>query len=154
MSEENLTKDDLILLMDSYKNMISMHQTILEQTARVIESLTGISLKQESILGIQGNVCNNLSEIVRKLDDCIKRLKDSNEKIDLVRETVGDNVKSLSDSIKEKINNHNVKSIEDHGKIKDKIHLGWIGMSSIIISIIGLIVAMVYGYVHLLHLPH
>ena len=30
MSEDKLTRDDLVLLMESYRNMITMHQTILD----------------------------------------------------------------------------------------------------------------------------
>ena len=39
MAEDRLTKDDLVLLMESYRNMITMHQTILDQTNKTIDKL-------------------------------------------------------------------------------------------------------------------
>lgn len=125
MSEE-LTKDDLVLLMESYRNMITMHQTILDQTSKTIDKLDGIATKQDSLFSKQGSVCLQLGNINGKVD-----------KLD-----TGDNIDELKAKVIDKLQDHEKKSIEDHGKITNKIYIGWIGMGTIIMSIIGLAVVV------------
>lgn len=120
MPEDNLTKDDLMLLMESYRNMITMHKTILDQTSKTIEKLDHITDKQDAISTKQGTVCNSLHNITEKLDG-----------------VVGGN-----SATQQKLDNHHEKSIEAHGKLANKIHLGWIGMGTIILGLIGLCVAI------------
>lgn len=131
MPDDNLTKDDLVLLMESYRNMITMHQTILDQSTKTIEKLDGIATRQDGISTKQGRLCNSLDKITTRLDDCTTILKDSNT-----------NISGMETKIKDEINIHEKKSIEDHGKITNKIYLGWIGMGTIIISLIGLTVTI------------
>jgi cysteinyl-tRNA synthetase len=131
MPDDNLTKDDLVLLMESYRNMIIMHQTILDQSTKTIEKLDIIATKQEGISTKQGNICSSLSKITNRLDDCATVMKDSNI-----------NISGMSTKITDKINTHEKKSIEDHGKITNKIYLGWIGMGTIIIGLIGLTITI------------
>lgn len=116
MAEDRLTKDDLVLLMESYRNMITMHQTILDQTNKTIDKLDHIATKQDSLFSKQGNVCMDLGQIKGKLDD----------NADLIKDSV------------EKISSHEKKSIEDHSKITNKIYIGWVGMITIIVTLIGL----------------
>jgi uncharacterized protein Yka (UPF0111/DUF47 family) len=141
MSEDNLTKDDLVLLMESYRNMITMHQTILDQSTKTIEKLDGIAIRQDSISTKQGNICGSLTKITDRLDDCASSLKDANTNID-----------KMEDKITDKLYTHEKKSIEDHGKITNKIYLGWIGMGTIIIGMIGLIITItkVINHVHVI----
>jgi DNA repair exonuclease SbcCD ATPase subunit len=148
MSEDSLRKDDLVLMMDSYKNMITMHQTILEQSAKIIELLSNISIRQDSIASRQEKICNILSEISKKLDDCSLKLQTGGDKVESLKSGLGDALKNVSESIKEKINNHNTKSIEDHNKITNKVYIGWIGMGSIILALLSLILIV---YIHALH---
>lgn len=118
MSDE-LTKDDLVLLMESYRNMITMHQTILDQTGKTIDKLDGIATKQDNLFSKQGSICLQLGKMA-----------------------TGDNIDDLRTKITDKLQTHEKKSIEDHGKITNKIHLGWIGMGTIIIGIVGLMVTL------------
>lgn len=120
MPEDNLTKDDLMLLMESYRNMIELHKTILDQSSKTIEKLDNITNKQDSISTKQGTVCNNLHAITGKLDSVIGSQSLHHQKLE----------------------EHHVESIKTHGKLANKIHLGWIGMGTIILAIIGLVVAI------------
>jgi len=125
MSEDKLTKDDLVLLMESYRNMITMHQTILDQTNKTIDKLDTIATKQDSLFSKQGSICNQLGSMNGKIDIL--------DKLD-----TGDNIDDLKTKVIDKLQDHEKKSIEDHGKITNKIYLGWIGMGTIIIGIVGL----------------
>lgn len=131
MSEDKLTKDDLVLLMESYRNMITMHQTILDQSTKTINKLDNITTKQDNIISKQGAVCNSLNNITEKIDRTNTKLKDTTDKIDNVGGKVAD-----------KIDEHEIKRMDSDGKIVSKIHLGWIGMGTIIIGLLGIIVTL------------
>lgn len=120
MSEDKLTRDDLVLLMESYRNMITMHQTILDQTSKTIEKMDNIATKQDSLFSKQGKICSSLNDINGNMDQVSKDLS----------------------TVTDKMNSHENKSIEQYGKVVNKIHLGWIGMGSIIIGLIGLVIAL------------
>jgi hypothetical protein len=109
MSEDNLTKDDLVLLMESYRNMITLHQTILDQSGKTIEKIDDMLTKQDKIYGRQKSTC-----------DILNRCADNLEKTCT------------------NIQTHTLESVKDHGKIINKIHVGWIGMASIILSLVGM----------------
>lgn len=121
MSEDKLTKDDLVLLMESYRNMITMHQTILDQSSKTIEKMDTIVNKQDTLFSKQGQICNSLDKITGSLDSTAKNLSD----------------------VAKNANTHEKKTIEDHGKLANKIHLGWIGMGTIIMGLIGLIIMLI-----------
>jgi hypothetical protein len=121
MPEDNLTKDDLMLLMESYRNMIEYHQTILEQSTKTIEKLDSITTKQDIISTKQNSTCIHLKSITNKLDSVIG---------------------SSADHHKE-LHDHNIESIKTHGKLANKIHVGWVGMGSIIVGIIAIVVALI-----------
>jgi hypothetical protein len=124
---DQLTKDDLVLLMESYRNMIIMHQTILDQTNKTIDKLNGMSEKQDFIFSKQNNLYDTLKNIVEKVNNSSLELKSNNEKTE-----------ELKSNIVEKLNSHELKSTEDHSKLTNKIYIGWIGMISIILALIGL----------------
>ncbi len=122
MTEDKLTKDDLVLLMESYRNMIVMHQSILEQSSKTIERLDNIATKQDNLFNKQNSVCTSLNNIGGNVDGLTTKVVD----------------------MERTVNNHEKKSIEVHGKIINKIHLGWIGMITIILGLIGLTTTMVH----------
>lgn len=131
MSEDRLTRDDLVLLMESYRNMITMHQTILDQTSKTISIMENIVTKQDSTLSKQGQVCNSLQNITGNLSTISINLSKTTDKID-----------SFENNIIKQFNTHENKTIEDHAKLTNKIYLGWIGMGTIIIGFVGLIYTM------------
>jgi cysteinyl-tRNA synthetase len=128
MSEDRLTRDDLVLLMESYRNMITMHQTILDQTSKTISIMENIVVKQDSTLSKQSQVCNSLQNITGNLSTISVNLSKTADKID-----------SFETDITNQFNTHNIRTIEDHGKLTQKIYLGWIGMGTIIIGLVSLI---------------
>lgn len=120
MSEDKLTRDDLVLLMESYRNMITMHQTILDQSEKTIEKMDVIADKQDKLFSKQGHLCNTLDKVSTNLDDATKSLFDA--------------AKGATA--------HEKETIRQYGAVVNKIHLGWIGMGTIILGLIGLIIAL------------
>lgn len=132
MSEDRLTRDDLILLMESYRNMITMHQTILDQTSKTIERMDNIASKQDSLFSKQGQIFSSLKDITGNIDSVASNLSITTDKIE-----------NMSNNISNKLNDNEKRSIEQHGTVINKIHLGWIGMGTIIIGLIGLVIALI-----------
>lgn len=122
MAEDKLTRDDLVLLMESYRNMITMHQAILEQTGKTIDKLDIIATKQDTLFSKQGNICTSIGDINKNMIEHDKEM-----------------VKNLDA--------HDKATIKDNGKLANKIHLGWIGMGTIILGLIGLIYTII-KFVH------
>jgi hypothetical protein len=145
MSEDKLTRDDLVLLMESYRNMITMHQTILDQTTKTIQAMDVIATKQDSLFSKQGNICNTINSIDKKMDkcslDCAAGLVTNTDRMD-----------SFKDSIVKVLNGHEKKTIEEHAKLSNKIYIGWIGMGTIIIGLVGLIYTIT-NLIQTLHPP-
>lgn len=131
---DQLTKDDLVLLMESYRNMITMHQTILDQTNKTIDKLDVISTKQDSLFSKQGSLCSSLNDITEKVVDSSTNIKTNSTKVD-----------DLKSGLIEKLNSHEIRSTEDHGKLTNKIYIGWVGMISIIIALIGLGLTLIHN---------
>jgi len=121
MSDNNLTRDDLILLMDSYRNHFAMNQTLLSQLTKLVDQQTHMIKKCDIIISKQSQTCSGLEKATLEL-------KDSNSKID-----------GMQNKIVERVDNHNLSSVKDHNSLKNKIYLGWIGMGTIILSLLGLI---------------
>lgn len=141
MSEDKLTRDDLVLLMESYRNMITMHQAILDQTTKTIERMDTIATKQDSLFSKQGQICHSLESITSGLEGVNTNLSNCNT-----------NIKTLDDSVSKQINEFDKRAIDNQGKLVNKIHLGWIGMGTIILGLIGLIMTL-SQYIKLPPLP-
>ena len=145
MSEDRLTRDDLVLLMESYRNMITMHQTILDQTTKTIDAMGVIATKQDSLFSKQSAICNTINGMSDKMaqysTDCNASLTTSTAKMDDFKNTV---IKTL--------NSHEKKTIEEHAKLANKIYVGWIGMGTIILGLVGLIYTLT-NLIHTIHPP-
>jgi tetrahydromethanopterin S-methyltransferase subunit B len=120
MSEDRLTRDDLVLLMESYRNMITMHQTILDQSEKTIEKMDNIANKQDSLFSKQSSICNTLNKVSANLDDTTRSLADAGKAATA----------------------HEKESLQQYSKLINKIHLGWVGMGTIIMGLIGLIIIL------------
>lgn len=65
----HLNSDDLILLLESYKNQIELNTTLLEQQKRISDQI-------ESLLTSQKTLCDSLHSMIETLNkqriDCVK----------------------------------------------------------------------------------
>jgi len=137
--EKSLSRDDLMLLMESYRNTVQMHTTLLEQQKRVIDFQHTIIDKQDSILGKQSSVCDKLTTLAASLDTCVQNMVKCNEttieKYASIQKDVEDDVEKLS----VKIEDTRIENVTQHSAITNKIYVGMVGSALIIIALIGLI---------------
>lgn len=117
----DLTKDDLILLMDSYRNHFAMNQTLLSEITKIIDQQNIITQKQDAIISKQSKVCD-------KLQTCADSLTKANEKID-----------GMQTNVVKEIHEHSLESSKDHGSTRSKVYVGIVGMGLIVIGLIGLL---------------
>jgi hypothetical protein len=137
--KKSLSRDDLMLLMESYRNTIEMHTTILEQQKQVIEFQHTIINKQDSILGKQIKVCDKLTTLTKNLGDYVNNIAKSNENTTntylLIKKEVEDEVEKVGT----KIEKTRLDNVIQHSAITNKIYVGMVGSALIIIALIGLI---------------
>lgn len=127
MSDEKLTRDDLVLLMESYRNMITMHQTILDQISRTMSKTEDITKASDAHLQKQIEICSSLKVISNDVKDISSKLSINSNDIEEFEK----------------------KAIEQHGKVINKIHIGWIGMGTIVVALIGIVISLL----KFLHMP-
>lgn len=132
--DKQLTRTDLELLMESYQNMILMHQNVLDQQTTMSGKLSQIIERQNEISKYQLEACRDLSVITPKLDSTISGLKDTQRGLD----KIGDDVLKELDVIMR-------DNIKDHGAITSKIYKAWIGTGAIIIALIAIIAELVHN---------
>lgn len=123
MSEE-LSKNDLFILMESYKNNIQLNTTLLEQQKQMMV-MNGTSIEK------QEELYTKVDELIGKITSCSNTISDNNSKL-MTSLTV------LSASITTQTDQNFNKLSKEHDKLSFKLYIAFIGMTGIILSIIGL----------------
>lgn len=131
MSDE-LSKNDLYILMESYKNNIQLNTTLLEQQKQIMVLNSSSIEKQEEL-------CTRVDELIEKVKQCSVVISDNNSKL-MTSLTL------LSATMTTKIDDEFVKLSREHDKLSTKLYVAFIGMTGIIISIIGLAVSFADKY--------
>lgn len=114
-------KDDIFLLLDSYKNNIELSTTLLEQQKKLLE-------QQAEILKHQNKICENTDETLKRFDQC----------------TI--NSVNLQKNFSDSITSIKVENAESHNRLKYSIWALSGAMVTIVISLMGLIVAIMDKY--------
>ena len=120
-----LNKQDLFILMDSYKNNIQLNSTLLEQQKQMLTLHAQTIETQKEVMERQKELCSNIDDLVEKLTNCSKILADNHSKLSLDIGNVVSNISKCQSSL----------------SVKLYICLG--GMISVLLSVIGL--ATVYA---------
>lgn len=115
-------KQNLILLMESYKNSMNLNISLSKQIQEVTVKVVDLDRNIEQVLKFQERLSNEDSKIKSLLDK----------------------IKTTSMGCKETIlsilSNHNVESIKRAGKIRVMIWMGYVGSVTIIITLISLLI--------------
>lgn len=81
-SSKSLSRDDLMLLMESYRNTIQMHTTIVEQQKRIVESQQTMTSKQDEILLKQKLLCDRLDNTASTMERFVNKVEKVDDKVD------------------------------------------------------------------------
>ena len=113
MAEPNsLSKEDLYLLMESYRNMIQMHSTLVEQHKQIID--------------LQGDLLSKCEESFKELDEAYSNL--------------GNNIQRDLASTKEKVVNNQLEFTKLYSKLSNKIYGLYAVLIPVIGSLIYLLI--------------
>ena len=126
--KEDITKNDLTLMMQSYENMILMHKTVLDQQSEMTDLLYKVVENQNQISQKQMSTCSSLEGITKQLDDCSEKLSKSRDKIE-----------STSTTLTDKLATHDKESIKEHSKIKNRVYIAYGLSGTIILGVLGLL---------------
>lgn len=136
----HLNKDDLFLLMESYRNMIQMHATLLEQQKQIIELQNSIVSKEDDISSNQRETINKTNEILDKLNVYSLNLKDMNKNLLSSSSDIEKSILAKLDNMKDKIGTNQTDVTKQHTNINTRIYVAMAGSATIIIALIGLLV--------------
>jgi hypothetical protein len=127
--EDKLSKNDLFILMESYKNNIQLNTTLLEQQKQLL-------IMNASAIDKQKEFCETLDRFIQNVTSCSEKMNVNYTKLTKL-------IEDKSNTITSQITNGCADSKVEHSGIRLRIYMAMIGMGGIIISLISL--AMTYS---------
>lgn len=100
-------KEDVYMLLDTYKNQIESNKTLMEQQGKLLD-------QHNMLLSKQAEIVVSLNEVLTKLGTC-------------------------HDGLKDKLTEYRTESLKEHNGIRHRIYVAYAGMTTIILSLIGLL---------------
>lgn len=110
-----LSRDDLFLLMEAYRNNIELSTTLLQQQNVIIEQLKRTTDQQEKI-------CTSINGVASKLDTCTDELRKT------YQETILERTKGQA------------KSSKEHGSIIHRVNLVYVGIGTLLIPLVAFLI--------------
>jgi predicted PurR-regulated permease PerM len=138
MDEKGLNKDDLYLLMESYKNMITLNATIVEQQKQLMDNQDKIINKQEVLTTKQTQLCDRMNAIIDRIDIWTKTTKDGHDMLQDTCSGLEETVSEKLDKIIENQNSVNIENTKQHESLKNNMYGAYVALGSIVCSILGL----------------
>jgi len=116
-----LSRDDLFLLMESYKNTIELNTTLLEQQKAIVDG-------NKAITESNARICKEIEEVVKKLDTCAAEIAKTHSHWNASR-------------IK-----YNSINTEEHLKLKGHLNIITISISTLCVGLIGLVITSISAF--------
>jgi len=140
MDVKSLSKDDLYLLMESYRNMITMNSTLVEQQKQLIDSQSKILDKQESLNSKHSQLVDKITSLVDKIDDWTDATKSGHEEIQNTCTDLESAMAGKLDKLLERSTDLNIENTKQHEGIKNHIYAAYVGL----VGTVGSVVALIY----------
>lgn len=143
---KHLNKEDLFLLMESYRNMITMHSTLVEQQKQIIDLQNNIIKKQDGISIKQTQSCDQLKIITEKLGQCAENLTKTNDTVNTSCNNLDKSFTSSIDKLKTSVGDSKLELTKQHSGISTKVYVAMGLMGTIIIALVALATGLVDKY--------
>lgn len=143
MSNEDskaISRDDLFLLIGSYKNTVEMYMSILEKQNEISASQNKILETQNRILETQTHALHEFNKVTGELKIYINEIKELKTNLNSMCST---NQTALVSAIKgatDKIDAHNLGSVKNHGTTRTRLYVA-LGST---FGIVGSLITMIY----------
>lgn len=142
----HLNKEDLFLLMESYRNMITMHSTLAEQQKQIIDLQNNIISKQDVISFQQTKEYDQISNIVEKINICSTNISETSNTIQSFYSSIDKALISNTVSVKERIGVNQIDNAKQHSGLTNRLYISMGVMASIVIALIGLVMGLSEKY--------
>lgn len=149
-----LNKEDLFLLMESYRNMIQMHTTLAEQQKSIIDLQNKIISKEDEIYSKQGKTIDHLEKVSKSLEDCSNKLIRTNDTIHDSCSSLERTLSSNINSVGNRVGDNHLESTKQHSGINSRLYISMGAMAAIIISLVSLAIGLVEKYDILVSIQH
>ena len=113
MSNKELSRDDLFLLMQSYRNTVESNTILLEQQKKLLE-------QHNIIIDKQKDVSDGLNKVIEKFG------------------LVGD----MKSEVLEILSTNRIGCVQDHGSIKQRMIFIYAGIGVIGVSLVSLVITV------------
>jgi Mg2+ and Co2+ transporter CorA len=139
-SEEKkyLSREDLVLLMDSYRNMIQMNSTILEQQKTILDLQHKLLDRHEEVSKRQTEVCDNLRDVADNLNNFVNQANKTNETLQGSLKDISSQITTLDKAVDDSL----LETIKQSSELKNRIYVSLIGMGTIVLGLIGLFITI------------
>ena len=142
MEDNKLSKNDLFILMESYKNNIQLNTTLLEQQKQLIVMINQSVDKQKEL-------CENLDEFIKNLTNCSERMNNNHLQIITKIGEASSRMSSEVSEVSKKITIASATTSVENSKITNKIYVSLVGMVTVVVSIIGLAITYTQKFSYL-----
>ena len=116
-----LSRDDLFLLMESYRNTIELNTTLLEQQKLIVDT-------NKHIIDLNVKICEEIAGVIKKLDVCAVELNKTHQQWNESR-------------IK-----YNAQNSEEHIKLKGYLNILAVATGTLCISAVGALVKVAFMF--------
>lgn len=130
VSSAPVDKDDIFLLLESYKNNIELTSTLLEQQKQLLN-------QQSEVIKKQNTLCDTMNKLLDKFDMCYTNANNIQTKLLESQGEIKKDVSSCKTDIKTDISGVKTTILTDHNKLALLIYGMGGGLITLIISLIG-----------------
>lgn len=128
-----VNRDDLLLMMESYKNQIELNTTLLSRQEVIITKQEEIIGQLAEILALQGKVLAGVGAVPDAMERVVHELC----------ETTGDTCKGINAAVDKNFSSARQAQIKEHNGINNRIYVGWVGMGTIVMALVGIIIKLI-----------
>ncbi len=139
---DELSKNDLFILMESYKNNIQLNTTILEQQKQIL-------ILNDQFIDKQKDLCNSVEELVDRLGECSKTLSENHN---ILTNSIQQMSLKITSSLETISNNLKLDTSKMSSSLSNKIYFAMGGMITIIISLISLFMVFSHKFEQIISL--
>lgn len=126
--DPGLDRDDLFLLMESYRNTIELNTTLLERQDTLNQGL-------ERVLHEIGNVCSHQMGLTAEIGKLPREFRD-------LIDALSKGTATLCDELKKTIEGNRKDEAAEHSKHTVRMYGAFAALTTIIISLIGIILKL------------
>jgi predicted PurR-regulated permease PerM len=143
---KHLNKEDLFLLMESYRNMITMHSTVVEQQKQIIDLQNNIISKQDNISTQQSHSKEQVKMITDKMSNWTSKLAESQKELQSAHVEMEKTLTNSINKVQEKLGDEKLDLTKQHSGINTRIYVSMGAMATIIIGLIALAMGLIDRY--------